>query len=141
MRRHSFSDMQDACMGDSGAPAFTEVDGVAVVVGVVSWAVGCAKKDRPGVYTRVSSYRQWIEATIAGVQWPLVETPDAPSILPTAVPAPDNASCRKRCVKCLSATLVYASTAPLAASQVRPDGRDMLLRRALPHQSGLLRGF
>jgi hypothetical protein len=116
MRRHYFADMQDACMGDSGAPAFTEVDGVAVVVGVVSWAVGCAKKDRPGVYTRVSSYRQWIEATIAGVQWPLVETPDAPLIMPTAVPALDSASCQKRCVEYPSATLVYAPTSPLTAS-------------------------
>ena len=51
--------------GDSGAPLFTEVQGEAVIVGLVSWAVGCGKPLRPGVYTRVSAYRDWINSKIA----------------------------------------------------------------------------
>ncbi|KAJ4447106.1 hypothetical protein ANN_09106 [Periplaneta americana] len=48
---------QGSCNGDSGGPLF--VDGT--VVGLVSWANGCATPGYPTVYTRVSAYRDWIK--------------------------------------------------------------------------------
>ncbi|XP_067010236.2 mite allergen Der f 3 [Anabrus simplex] len=45
-----------SCNGDSGGPLF--VGGT--VVGLVSWANGCATRGYPTVYNRVSSYRNWI---------------------------------------------------------------------------------
>lgn len=51
-------DGKDACQGDSGGPLQRLDDGV--LIGVVSFGVGCAKADFPGIYARVSSVRKWI---------------------------------------------------------------------------------
>lgn len=59
--------IQDACKGDSGGPL---IGGYAtatpIVVGLVSWGDGCAKPNKFGVYTRVSSYSDWVKNAING---------------------------------------------------------------------------
>lgn len=57
----------DSCQGDSGGPlvALDKAERT-YQVGVVSYGFECAAEKSEGVYTRVSSYRNWIETTARG---------------------------------------------------------------------------
>ena len=43
----------DACVGDSGGPLIQQIRNEFVQVGVVSFGSGCARADKPGIYSRV----------------------------------------------------------------------------------------
>ena len=51
---------QSTCRGDSGGPVIL-TNGTPLLVGIVSWGKkACAGDGRPGVYTRIDRYTQWI---------------------------------------------------------------------------------
>ena len=54
------SEGRDACDGDGGGPLVCEKENHWYQVGVVSFGIGCGRKNTPGVYTRVEAFASWI---------------------------------------------------------------------------------
>ncbi|XP_014715659.1 transmembrane protease serine 11A isoform X1 [Equus asinus] len=51
----------DACRGDSGGPLVVkDPTDTWYLIGIVSWGDNCGQKNKPGVYTNVAYYRNWI---------------------------------------------------------------------------------
>lgn len=61
---------RDTCQGDSGGPLMQPLQAADMVgaefyqIGIVSYGVGCARAEIPGVYTRVSNFLDWIRTQI-----------------------------------------------------------------------------
>lgn len=61
---------KDSCQGDSGGALVVKKDSVWVQAGIVSFGEGCAKPNKPGVYTEVSEFQDWIKSAIGAADNP-----------------------------------------------------------------------
>jgi secreted trypsin-like serine protease len=58
----------DTCSGDSGGPMFRrDANNAWIQVGITSWGEGCARANKPGVYTQVSNFASVIAAAAANL--------------------------------------------------------------------------
>jgi secreted trypsin-like serine protease len=58
----------DTCQGDSGGPMFRrDAANAWIQVGIVSWGDGCARPNKPGVYTQVSYFSSTIASAAASL--------------------------------------------------------------------------
>ncbi|PWA23165.1 hypothetical protein CCH79_00002239, partial [Gambusia affinis] len=51
----------DTCQGDSGGPLVFNSGNVWWLIGITSWGFGCGLKTKPGMYSNVSYFREWIQ--------------------------------------------------------------------------------
>lgn len=49
------------CKGDEGGPAFVKNGTYFIQYGIIAYQDGCGEPNKPGFYTRVSHFKQWIE--------------------------------------------------------------------------------
>lgn len=57
---------KDSCQGDSGGPLVVfDASNKPVQIGVVSWGEGCARANKYGIYSKISTAFGWIKKTMA----------------------------------------------------------------------------
>ena len=88
---------KDACQGDSGGPFICQDGTDAVITGVVSWGIGCAEAQYPGVYARATKALSFMQDNMGCSSTPSPPSPSpsppSPSPSPTPPSPPPSSGC------------------------------------------------
>ncbi|XP_059094040.1 uncharacterized protein LOC131889060 isoform X2 [Tigriopus californicus] len=59
-QKYHFYGYKDSCGGDSGGPIWTNIEGHAVLLALVSRGQDCGLRNKPGIGTRIKMFLDWI---------------------------------------------------------------------------------
>ncbi|KAM8969105.1 polyserase-2-like [Sarcophilus harrisii] len=61
---------RDTCQGDSGGPLVCEEQGQWFLAGITSFGQGCGRRNRPGIFTNVVVFEDWIQERVEDAVFP-----------------------------------------------------------------------